>query len=1120
MKRLTTVIFAVLAGCLPCICVADPGNVISWFSNANNELTFTCQTAVVKLEMLDSGVAHVRLTTNNVPFSTNPSFTIIRNWPRPPMSVMDGDPMIVTNAGLRVEVSKTPFRLTFKKPDGTQLLSELNSFGLDYRGTTNYANFFMPSDEEFYGLGMSFFRPLSYRNQTRTLFNARAQTAPGGPAVTDMAVPLLLSSKGYGLLMDNTFSQYWDFTVSGTTRWLARTDGGELNYYFFAGDSLADTLNRYTQATGRAPVPPRWTFGYMQARNGYTSWSDVFSAKDSFRTNDLPCDALFLDFQWFGNPCLMGALDWNYSAFPNPAQNISTLSSNGFKTVLIHEPYINSQNNPAQANFNQGASLKYLMADDWPNRNVPSTLNGFFCNAGYVDFNNPAARGWWFEKLKPRINEGNAAQWVDLGEPEYDDATSLTDYSYDGRQEFELHNVYSLLWHRGLAEGYATNYPSQRLWIYSRSGFAGDQRYGTAHWSNDVGTDWTTFAAHLNAMADFSLSGMSYYGSDIGGYWPVSTPNDELYTRWFEYGAFSPVFRAHGFSDPGGLGFKAVAPYEFGNAYVSDICRVQMKLRYRLLPYIYTTARLTFDTGLPLCRPLPLAFPGDGLVLQNGTQFMFGPSIMVAPITSSNITSRSVYLPTGNWIDAWRGQPLTGPITTNWPAPLSQMPLFCADNSIIPLGPYVSSSQYDDGSQRTLRIYCSSMAGYTLYDDDGASNGYTSNQFTTTAITASTLGNALTVQIGGAVGSYSNQPSQRAWGLEIYCTNPVFNVVADGNPLSALSDNAALAAATSGYCIDAAERLLRVKLPGASITQPHLVSVYLNTTSPSPWGARVNVGGRPYLDQSGGMWAEDQPYSAGSFGYNGGTNFDSSNAIANTSDPRLYQTERYGNNFNYQFDAPNGKYEIRLLDADTFDSTPGARLFDVFVQGQKMLTNFDIVATAGGKNIAITITLTNTVATGHLTIQFVGTTGTNDPNARISAVSVRKIVDLDSVGDGIPDWWRAANFGGNGTNTNTSSCATCDPDGDGMSNLAEYLAATNPQSAASALTVKTAANALGGFQVTWPSVPGKKYRVYFSADLQSWTAIVPDVIANSALTTWADPIPLPNQRFYRVQPLP
>lgn len=1088
MRRIATVLSAAAFLWLPGQSFANPGNVLTWFANSATELTFTCQSAVVRLELLDEGVARVRLTTNNVAFSSNPSFTIVRNWPRPPAGITDGDPLVFTNAGIRVEVSKSPFRLTFKKPDGTVLLSELNSFGLDYRGTTNYANFSMPAGEQFYGLGMRFFKPFSQRGQTNYLYNLRAETGGGGQAVTDMAVPLVLSSKGYGLFMDNTFPQLWNFNVANADQWwLVRTDGGELNYYFFAGDSLADVLNRYTLATGRSPIPPRWTFGYQQARNGYHNWGDVYQAKDGFRTNDLPCDALFLDFQWFGpSPCDIGALTWNSGAFPNPAQNIASLAADGVKMVLITEPYINDQ----KPTFTEARNLKYLMADNYPARDIPSTVPGFFCNAGYMDFNNPAARGWFFEKIKPRILEGNAGQWTDLGEPQYDGSTSLSDYSYDGKREIELHNVHNLLWHQAIAEGYATNFPNDRVWIYSRSGFAGSQRYGAAVWSNDVGTDWPTFAAHLNAMNNFSLSGFSYFGSDIGGYWAVSVPNDELYIRWFEYGAFSPVFRAHGFSNPPSA-YKAVAPYDFGDPMVMEICRVLMKLRYRLLPYIYTTAKETFDTGLPLCRPLPLAFPADSLVVNNGTQFMFGPNLMVAPITTSNLTSRSVYLPAGNWIDHWTGRALAGPVTTNWPAPLAQTPLFWRDNSITPLGPYVASTQFDDGTQRAARIYCSTSAAGTLYDDDGASNGYRTNEFATTAITASKAGNVVFIQIGSPVGSYSTPPATRAWTLELYCTNQVFNVVADGVP--------------AAYDLDAAEKLLRVQLPAAPFAQPHSVYVYLDLAAPAPYGARLKAVDRPYLDQAGRMWSQDRAYAPGEFGFSTGTQFRATDTIALTDDDILYQSERYAVAISAMFDAPNGRYETQLLEAETANNSAGHRLMNVFIESQQVLTNFDIFVAAGGKNRAVTRTFTNTVTDTQLKIDLVAA-GIVDPNARISAVAVRKIADADGDADGLPDWWEAAN--------SVTNPAT-DDDGDGFTNVQEFLARTDPRDAKSALAASVAGNVL-----SWTSVPGLRYRVQISGDLATWTDVVPDLIANSSTATWTDPGPLPDKRFYRILALP
>lgn len=1086
---------------------ADPGNLISWFSNSMSELTFTCQTAVVTLEMLDVGVARVRLTTNNAPFSTSPSYTITRNWPRPPMGVSDGTPLVVTNAGLRIEVSKTPFRLTFEKPDSTVLLSEVNSYGLDYRGTTNYANFSMPSDEQFYGLGMVFFKPLSYRGQTRTLYNARVSEYGGQGATTDMAVPLMISSKGYALFMDNTFSQYWDFTTdAGPSNWLVRTDGGELNYYFFAGDAPAQLLDLYTQATGRAPVPPRWALGYIQSKNAYTNWAYAFSVKDALRTNDLPCDALVLDGPWSGPGTEIGGVTWDTNNFPNPAANIATLGAAGFKVMVAGAIYINSQNEPAKTNFDEAAGLKYLMATNYPARDVPRIPSSIFGAAGYIDFNNPATHAWWFGKLQHLVDEGVAAHFTDFAEPEYDNST---DYSYDGRQERQLHNVMALLWHECLAEGYATNYPNQRLYMLSRSGFAGDQRFGAAHWSNDTAADWPTLTAHENALCNYSLSGLSYFGSDIGGYWPAAGTNNELYTRWFEFGAFCPVFRAHGINKP-------VAPYEYAD-YVEEICRVHSKLHYRLLPYIYTAARETFDSGLPMCRPMLLAFPAETNVLNNGTQYMFGPNIMVAPITTSNLTSRPVYLPAGNWIDQWNGQVLAGPVTTNWPGPLSQIPLFYRDNTITPLGPYVETSQFDDGSQRAVRIYCRSSAGYTLYDDDGASNGYRSNEFATTSIKASRSGNIVSIQIGGASGSYSNQPGQRAWGIELYCTNAVFNVVADGSVLANLPNAAALAAATSGFYLDSAEKLLRIKLPSAAITQAHSVSAYFDLQAPGPHETRIKAVNRPYLDSTGVMWAQDQAYSAGSFGYSGGTMYHSTNAIAGTDDTVLFQSERYGSPFSYLFDAPNGKYEIKLLDAETYWNNPDDRLINVFINGQQVLTNFDILVAAGGKNTALTLTFTNTVASGQMAIVFSATPGHPEVNARVSAIDVRKIADPDSVGDGIPDWWRATNFGGTGTTTNSSSCAACDPDGDGLTNLQEFQARSDPNSA---LAATISGNLTAGYTVTWPSVAGKIYRIYSSNDLQTWTPVVPDIPAASSLTQWTDPGPLPQNKFCKVPALP
>ncbi len=984
MRRTAKLLLGLLLG-LPAVCAADSGNVVSWYSNSLNELTFTCQTAVVKLDLLDANVVRVRMEPSGVAFNTNASFTIIKNWVLPPITVVDGSTLTVTTSGLRVDVSKTPFRLTFRKLDGSVWLTDTNATGFVSTPSGSITNlsetFGMPSGEQFYGLGLVLGKPLSYRGQTRTLYNARSGFSTG--SMTDMAVPLMVSSKGYAVFMDNTYSQSWDFTQSGTTQWRALVSNGELNYYFIGGNTPADALNRYGQMVGTAPVAPYWAMGYMQSKYGYRNWSQMYTALSTFRTNDLPVDTLILDLYWFGSPTVMGGLTWDNTNFPNPSSNLTALANLGVKTINIHEEYINNANQPALSNFNAAAAAHYLLTTDAAMTTPSIQVNsGFYNSAGYVDFSNPSARAWWFSKIKPLYDAGIAGFWTDLGEPEQDNAN---DFLSGGNRESEMHNVYNLLWHQGLAEGFASNYPNARLYILSRSGFAGDQRFGAGHWTNDTGPDWTTFAAHMNAICNYGLSGLNYFGSDIGGF-NAPSPGDELYIRWFQFGSFCLVFRAHGIDS------KPVAPYEF-DLFVQDHCRNAMKLHYRLLPYEYTMARETFDTGMPMCRALPLAFPSDTNGFLNGTQFMFGSNIMVAPVSVQGAVSRSVYLPAGKWIDLWGGQVLTAPVTTNWPAPIGQIPAFYRDNSITPLGPYVESSQFDDGSQRGVRVYCSTNASYTLYDDDGTSNGYRSNQFATTSIGAAVFSNSVAVNIGAAAGSYVGQPTQRAWQVEVYCTNAIANVVADSVPLSSITSAELLAAAGSGYYVDGAEHLLRVALPAASISQPHLITAYLNQTSPPPYEARINAGGRPYLDRGGAMWADDRAYAAGSFGINGGGSNMIPNVIANTLDPVMFQSEHVGTTFSAFFDCPDGTYETSLYNAETQWHAVGQRLFNVNIQGQRVLSNYDIIAAAGGSNTAVVVTFTNTVLNGQLEIDFSGVATAWETNAAISAIRVRKIAD-------------------------------------------------------------------------------------------------------------------------------
>jgi hypothetical protein len=590
-----------------------------------------------------------------------------------------------------------------------------------------------------------------------------------------------------------------------------------------------------------------------------------------------------------------------------------------------------------------------------------------------------------------------------------------------------------------------------------------------------------------------------------------------LYLRWFQFGSLVPVFRSHGVAS------QPHAPYEF-DSYVEDNCRVMMKLRYRLLPYLYTTTWGSYQTGMPICRAMPLQFPTDPNVQENGTQYMFGPSIMVAPITSQGATSRTVYFPAGRWIDQWSGQTVTGPASETWPGPEQEIIMFYADNSIIPEGPYVASTSYDDGSQRGLRINCSSSASYTLYDDDGSTNAYTAGTASaTTAISANYSNKVMTVQIGGASGTYVGQPSQRSWSLEIYGTNAVRTVVADGTVLQSASNGLGLASATSGWYLDGAQSLLRVKLPAASITQGHAVTAYYNPLpAPGPYEARIHCGGNEYSDSSGALWTLDQNYSTGSFGWESagtsGSNY-IDNTISNTNDPLLYQNERNGSDFHYLFDVPNGTYEVDILNCETYWTQTGQRKFNIVINGGTVASNYDIVAAAGGPNIPVTASYPVIVTNGQIAIEFQGVATGYDTNARVSAIRVRKTADQDSDGDGIPNWWTQLYFGHPTGSAADQSLATSDPKGTGLTNLQDYLAGLNPQSTSSVFAIQNVQlNGTSGFTVSWPSVGGIVYRVQSSPTISSptWTDAATNLVGTGGTITWTDTSTVNGRKFYQV----
>jgi hypothetical protein len=363
--------------------------------------------------------------------------------------------------------------------------------------------------------------------------------------------------------------------------------------------------------------------------------------------------------------------------------------------------------------------------------------------------------------------------------------------------------------------------------------------------------------------------------------------------------------------------------------------------------------------------------------------------------------------------------------------------------------------------------------------------------------------------------------------LEIFGSNAVRSVVADGAILGGVDSAATLAGANSGYYLDGAQNLLRIKLPTAAMTAAHTVTAYYDLQAPAPFEARIDGGGHPYLDRSGVIWTEDRPYAAGSFGFDGGNTATIANPIQGTNDPLLFQGEHFGQNFTCKFDCPNGLYQIQMLDAETYWTAAGQRKFNLFINGTQVLSNFDIFAAAGGQNIAITRTFTAAVTTGQIVMQFQGVATGSDVNARVSGIRVVKVADPDTDNDGIPDWWTQVYFGHPTGQTQDLSLAGQDADGTGMTNLQKYRAGLNPRDPSSRLAVQSvtsqSANNQTSVTLAWQSQPGIVYRVQWKNSLadSNWTSLGPDIVGDGSVLRWTDDgsltATLPAAaRFYRI----
>jgi alpha-glucosidase len=676
--------------------------------------------ARLRVSVIADGVFRVRLAPDGI-FPKDFSWAIV-GFPETPAFQLNETPTEVrlTSGSTTATIQKSPAMLVrFSDASGNVLLDDEPSLPMAWDGSRVHAWKKMPLEENYYGLGDKA-GPMNRRNRAFTNWNTDAF---GWQESTDplyKTIPFFIGLRkgvAYGVFFDNTYRSSFDFGKESPDYFSFGADGGELNYYFIAGPDPRKIIERYTALTGRAPLPPLWTLGYQQCRYSYYPEARVREIARLLREKKIPADTIYLDIDYQdGNAPFTVNLDY----FPTFEKMIADLRTDGFHTILITDMHIKHNPDHGYAPYDSGIKNDVFVKNPDGSVYVGRVWPG---DSVFPDFTLTRVRDWWGGLYKDFVAMGVSGYWNDMNEPavfrlpqktmpldvrhRLDDGTEL-----DHRA---IHNVYGMENARATYEGLRKLQGDERPFVLTRAAYAGTQRYA-ATWTGDNSATWNHLAMSIPTLLSMGLSGYPLVGDDIGGF--ASSPPADLLTRWYEVGAFNPIFRNHA-----AKGTADHEPWASGPEQEA-IRRKYIEWRYRLLPYIYTNIQETSRTGLPLMRPVFLAYPQAEDFYNDDHDFLFGPDFFVAPVVTESIDAETVTLPPGEWYDFWTSKKYTSKDHIELHPRMDEVPLYVRAGAIIPTQPLV---QYTDqkpvGPLGLLLNLPSSTTDQncsgTLYQDDG-----------------------------------------------------------------------------------------------------------------------------------------------------------------------------------------------------------------------------------------------------------------------------------------------------------------------------------------------------------------------------------------------------------------
>jgi alpha-D-xyloside xylohydrolase len=776
---------------------------VSFLSQTESSVLFTCDGTLLALEVVSDAIVRVKCTAGGH-FSPQASYMIVRrDRPLPEWRLdTEDDGYILATKKVRISIDAATGRMIFMDSQGHHLLSEGTTgaraleekevcvsvfddttqieteHSVDgvierakevatrvdrtaYSGTLRFA---FDDSEALYGFGSHEEGIFNYRGKRQLLYQHNMK----------VVIPMMLSTNGYGVLFDAYCPMVFDDT--GDEARIEFRTISELDYYFMYGPEFDDIVLSYRDLTGAAPMLPRWAFGYAQSKERYKTQAELLEVVREYRERGIPLDLIILDWRsWVGE--LWGQKSLDPERFPDPDTMTEELHALGARLMVSIWPHMR----------NNGSNQVEMLEKEM--------LLG---NRSTYDAHNPSARElYWKHANDGLFSHGIDSWWCDCTEPFEADWRGATLPETEARMAIniaeqekyldpEFVSVYSLLHSAGIYEGQRKATDEKRVVNLTRSGYAGQQRYSTITWSGDICAKWEVLRTQVAEGLNFCASGLPYWTTDIGGFfvdkkeqwfWDGDYPEGnsdegyrELYVRWFQYGAFLPMFRSHGTDTP-----KEVWRFGEPGSATYDTLVLFDRLRYRLLPYTYSQAWAVHNGGT-LVRMLPFDFRDDPVAYGVANQFMFGPALMACPVTSpmyygsgstrlNGVTkTRSVYLPKGSdWYDFWTGERFQGGQRIEADARLETMPVYVRAGSIIPMGPVVNHTGEGLDQPLEIRVYPGSDASFLLYEDAGDGYGYERGEYATTSMDWKEASRQL--EIGERSGSYPGMGPNRLSGV-------------------------------------------------------------------------------------------------------------------------------------------------------------------------------------------------------------------------------------------------------------------------------------------------------------------------------------------------------------------